>query len=99
MGTELVRPLLDPPREVRSHLRPIRGENIIASDFLRTKTKLLLLTSPTKALMGSTQSGPQKPLLQVPQLLPRGSTHPHALRHLQEVFPRSGLGGPHETFC
>src|SRR5271170_5775918 len=40
---------------------PIREEISTCPDFLRTKTKRLLFTSPIKGLMGSTSPGPRNP--------------------------------------
>src|SRR5271170_7740079 len=40
---------------------PIREKISSCPDFLRTKTKRLIFTSPIKGLMGSTSPGPRNP--------------------------------------
>src|SRR2546426_8644761 len=67
MAPTLSDPSLTPPGGSEVLCGPIRGRNVIESDYLLTRIKLLLITSQTKGLMGSTQSGPRKPLLGVPE--------------------------------
>ena len=85
-------------RFVRDTRDTIRDTNVIESHFLETKTKLLLFASPTKGLMGSTWSGPWKPLLGCPKWFWSAGSD-LCFGHTQEGFPRSGSGGSHETFC
>src|SRR5439155_1673202 len=66
MAPTLSDPSLTPPGGSEVPCGPIRGRNVIESDYLLPRTELLLITSQTKGLMGSTQSGPRKPLLGVP---------------------------------
>src|SRR5271170_8119013 len=49
---------------------PIREKISTCPDFLRTKTKRLIFTSPIKGLMGSTSPGPRNP----PRWPPPGHT-------------------------
>src|SRR5439155_785989 len=67
MAPTLSDPSLTPPGGSEVPCGPIRGRNVIESDYLLTRTKLLLITSQSKGLMGSIQSGPRKPLLGVPE--------------------------------
>src|SRR5439155_17234749 len=67
MAPTLSDPSLTPPGGSEVPCGSIRGRNVIESDYLLTRTKLLLITSQTKGLMGSTQSGPWKPLPGVPE--------------------------------
>ena len=60
-GTNLVRPLLDLPREVPNTQLAHKSQNIFDTDFLQTRSKWFILMSLKKGLMGPMCSDPQNP--------------------------------------